>query len=63
MDKECFKEVKFIYRVNNFGRIKIKGVVTFPAMFSNGGRNQQIIEKSRVLYDVGCCCYLMPLGG
>ena len=39
MDMECFKEVKFKYRVgsaNNFSRIKAKVVVIFPAMFSNG---------------------------
>ena len=36
----CLKEVKFEYRgvfANNFGRMKIKDVVIFPAVFSNSG--------------------------
>ena len=36
----CLKEVLFEYIVrlaNNFGRKKIKGVVIFPVVFSNGG--------------------------
>ena len=40
MNMECFKEVKFKYRIgfaNNYRRIKIKNVVIFPALFSNDG--------------------------
>ena len=39
MDMECFKEIKFKYRVrsaNNLSKIKIKTVVIFLTMFSNG---------------------------
>ena len=39
MDMEYFKEVVFKYRVafaNNFSRMKIKGVVIFLAMLTNG---------------------------
>ena len=38
MDMVCFKEIKFENRggfANNFGRMKIKSVVIFPAVFSN----------------------------
>ena len=49
MDMECLKKVKFKYRVG-FGRIKIKGMVTFPAMFSNGGFIVFLILKTEFVF-------------
>ena len=52
-DKECFKKVQFKYRVefaNNFGRMKIKGVVAFPAIFSNGGFIGFLISNSEFVF-------------
>ena len=53
MDMECFKEVQFKYRVgfaNNFGRTKIKGLVTFPAMFSSGGFIGFLISNTEFVF-------------
>ena len=55
MDMICFKEVKFEYRggfANNFGRMKIKGVVIFPAVFSNSGLCQCNIQVLMFINEV-----------
>ena len=49
MDAECFKKIKFRYRVgfeNNFSRVNIKSMEIFPAMFSNGGFAGFIISNA-----------------
>ena len=53
MGMKWFKDVQFKYRVgsaNNFGRMKIKDVVTFPAMFNNGGFIGFLISNTELMF-------------
>ena len=53
MDMVCFKEIKFEYRggfANNFGRMKIKSVVIFPAVFSNSGFVSFLISDIKFMF-------------
>ena len=48
-----FKEVKFEFSggfANNFGRMKIKGVVIFPAEFSNSGFVSFVISNIKFVF-------------
>ena len=53
MDMECFREVQFEYRVrfaNNFNRMKIKGMSTFPAMFNSAGFIGFLISNTKFVF-------------
>ena len=53
MDIVRFKEIEFKYSVgfaNNFGRLIIKSVVTFPAMLSNGGFIGFLISNTEFVF-------------
>ena len=64
MDRVCFKEVKFEDRgrfVINFGRMNIKGVGIFPAVFSNSGFISFLILGLCLFRQTHSLCFDRPM--